>query len=125
MPGIINNFMEDNKEQQQQQQQPSIIDQLKEYAETRIRLAKLQAVDSGTSIIASLVAQLVVVVSLLLVFIFASLTLAFFLSELFNSFWQGFGCTALIYLIIALVLNAKKPGIEKTIASALIEKILN
>ena len=115
--------MEENKEQQQQQ--PSLIEQLKEYAETRIKLVKLQAVDTGTSIIASLVAQLVVIISLLLVFIFASLTLAFFLSELFNSFWQGFGCTALIYLIIALILNAKKPGIEKTIASALIEKILN
>jgi hypothetical protein len=116
--------MEEQKEQQQQQPS-SLIDQLKEYAETRIKLAKYQAVDSGTSIIATVVAQLIVIISLLLVFVFASLTLAFFLSEVLNSFWQGFGCTALIYLIIAIILNAKKPGIEKTIANRLIEKFLN
>ena len=113
------------EEQKEQQQQPSFIDQLKEYAETRIKLAKYQAVDSGTSIVAGIVAQLVVIISLLLVFVFASLTLAFFLSDILNSFWQGFGCTALIYLVIAIILNAKKPGIEKTIANTLIEKILN
>jgi len=116
--------MEEQKEQQAQPK-PSIIDLIKEYAETRIKLAKYQAVDSGSSIIASLVAQLIVVISLLLVFVFASLTLAFFLSEVLESFWQGFGCTAIIYLIIAIILNAKKPGIEKTIANALIEKFLN
>jgi len=116
--------MEEQKEQQQQQP-PSFIDQLKEYAETRIKLAKYQAVDGGTSIIAGLVAQLVVIISLLLAFVFASLTLAFFLSEVLESFWQGFGCTALIYLIIAVILNAKKPGIEKTIANSFIEKFLN
>ncbi len=74
--------MEEQKEQQQQP--PSFIEQLKEYAETRIKLAKYQAVDSGTSIIAGLVAQLIVIISLLLVFVFASLTLAFFLSEVFE-----------------------------------------
>ena len=115
--------MEEQKEQQQQP--PSFIDQLKEYAETRIKLAKYQAVDSSASIIAGIVAQLVVIISLLLVFVFASLTLAFFLSDILESFWQGFGCTALIYLIIAIILNAKKPGIEKTIANMLIEKFLN
>ena len=116
--------MEEQKEQQQQPQ-PSLIDQLKEYADTRIKLAKYQAVDGGTSIIAGLVAQLIVIISLLLVFVFASLTLAFFLAELLGSFWQGFGCTAIIYLIIAIILNAKKAGVEKTIANKLIEKILN
>jgi hypothetical protein len=115
--------MEEQKEQPQQP--PSFIDQLKEYAETRIKLAKYQAVDSSTSVIASVVAQLVVIISLLLVFVFASLTLAFFLSEVLESFWQGFGCTALIYLVIAIVLNAKKPGIEKTVANKLVDKILN
>ena len=71
--------MEEQKEQQAPK--PSIIDQIKEYAETRIKLAKYQAVDGGTSIIAALVAQLIVIISLLLAFVFASLTLAFFLSE--------------------------------------------
>ena len=113
------------EEEKEQQEQPNIIDQIKEYAETRIKLAKYQAVDSSSSVIAGMVAQLIVIISLLLVFVFASLTLAFFLAELLGSFWQGFGCTAIIYLIIAIILNAKKAGVEKTIANKLIEKILN
>ena len=115
--------MEEQKEQQAPK--PSIIDQIKEYAETRIKLAKYQAVDNGTSIIAGILSALIIIVCLLLLFVFASFTLAFYLADVLGSVWQGFGCIALFYLIVAVVLNAKKPGIEKTIANSLIEKFLN
>lgn len=114
--------MEDQKEQQPQ---PSIIDQLKEYAETRIKLAKYQAVDSSTSIIAAAITRAVVIICLLLLFVFASFTLAFYLADVLGSVWQGFGCIALFYLIIAVIVNAKKGGIEKTIANKLVDKFLN
>ena len=114
--------MEDKKEEQQQ---PPIIDQLKEYAETRIKLAKYQAVDSSTAVVGSIIADVAIAISLLLLFIFGSITLGFYLSEVFESFWQGFGCIALVYLIIAIVLKLKRPAIEKSIASGLIQKILN
>ena len=111
---------EDKKEQQ-----PPIIDQLKEYVETRIKIAKLKAVDGSTSVIAAIVADVAIVLSLLLVFIFGTTTLGFYLSDLFDSFWKGFGCITLLYLIVAIVLKVKSPIIQKTIASRLIEKILN
>ena len=114
--------MEDKKEEQQQ---PPIIDQLKEYAETRIKLAKYQAIDSSTSVIGSIVADIALVVCLLLLFSFATVTLGFYLAEVLESFWQGFGCITLLYLIIAIVLKVKRPGLEKGVASALIQKILN
>lgn len=114
--------MEDNKEKQQQ---PPIIDQLKEYAETRIKLAKLQAIDSSTSVIGSIIADIAIATCLVLLFVFATITLGFYLAEVFGSFWQGFGCIALVYLIIAIVLKVKRPGIERSIASGLIQKILN
>ncbi len=113
--------MEDKKEEQQ----PPIIDQLKEYAETRIKLAKLQAVDSSTSVIGSIVADIAIAICLVLLFVFATTTLGFYLSEVFGSFWQGFGCIALVYLIIAIILKVKRVSIEKAIASGLIQKILN
>lgn len=113
--------MEDKKEQQQ----PPLIDQLKEYAETRIKLAKYQAIDGSTSVIGSVVADVAIVICLLLAFLFATITLGFYLSDVFNSFWQGFGCVALVYLIAAFLLKAKREGIEKAIASGLIKKILN
>ena len=92
--------MEEGKETQ-----PPIIDQLKEYAETRLKLAKYQAIEGGTSFAASLIADIAVFISIVVASLFASFTLAFYLGSLFNSNWIGFGCVALLYLIFALVVS--------------------
>ena|ERR1700743_899385 len=102
---------------------PPIIDQLKDYAETRLKLAKYQAIEGGTSIAAGLVADIAVFISAVLAFIFASFTLAFYLGQLFNSYWLGFGCVSLLYLILALVVKAYKQKLEKPIVNAIIRKI--
>ena len=112
-------------EEDKKEQQPPIIDQLKEYAETRIKLAKYKAIDGSTSVISSIVADLAVVLSLLIFFLFVSITLSFYLSEILESFWQGFGCVTVIYLVIFIILKVKKVTIEKALASKLIQKILN
>ncbi|MDP9076644.1 MAG: phage holin family protein [Bacteroidota bacterium] len=100
-----------------------IIDQLKDYAETRIKLAKYQAIEGGTSIAASLIADVVTVMAMVLAFIFASFTLAFYLGSLFGADWLGFGCVAIIYLIIALSIKFNKSALEKPIVNAFIQKI--
>jgi Putative Actinobacterial Holin-X, holin superfamily III len=102
---------------------PPILDQLKEYAETRIKLGKYQAIEGGSKVAASLIADAVIVISLVLAFIFASCTLAFFLGQLFGATWIGFGCVSLIYLIIALIIRYKKPGIEKRLTNEFVQKI--
>jgi len=102
---------------------PPIIDQLKEYAETRIKLAKYQAIEGGTTIAASLIADVVTVVSMVLAFLFASFTLALYLGSVFHSWWMGFGCVAILYLIIALAIKYNKKSIEKPIVNAFIQKI--
>jgi len=104
---------------------PPIIDQLKEYVETRIKLAKLQAVESGSSIAAGLIADVVIVVSMVLAFLFASFTLAYYLGSVFNATWAGFGCMAILYLIIALCIKYNRKKIEKPIVNAIIQKIFN
>jgi Putative Actinobacterial Holin-X, holin superfamily III len=110
--------MEDQKETP-----PPIIDQLKDYAETRIKLAKYQAVEGGSSILASLIADTVAIISMAFAFIFASITLAFYLAYKFDSLWEGFGCVAIIYLLIAVILKINKKRLERPLVNAFIHKI--
>jgi hypothetical protein len=106
----------------QEEQQPPLIDQLKEYAELRIKLAKYKAIDGGSSVMASIIADVVAIISMLLAFIFASFTLAFYLAWVFDSFWKGFGCVGLIYLLIAIIIKINKARFEKPVANAIIQK---
>ncbi|MBB6108424.1 MULTISPECIES: phage holin family protein [Mucilaginibacter] len=102
---------------------PPIVDQLKEYAETRFKLLKYEAIEGGTSILASMITDVITAVSMVLAFMFASLTLAFYLAYLLNSDWEGFGCVALIYLIIAVVVKLNKERIEKPLINLFIQKL--
>ncbi|HZY35793.1 MAG TPA: phage holin family protein [Mucilaginibacter sp.] len=102
---------------------PPIIDQLKEYIELRLKLAKYQAIESGSSIAAGLIADVVIVVGMVLAFLFASFTLAYYLGSVFNATWAGFGCVAILYLIIALIIKYNRKKIEKPIADAIVQKI--
>ncbi len=104
---------------------PPIIDEIKEYVETRIKLAKYQAIEGGSSIAAGLIADAVAVASMVLAFLFASFTLAYYLGEVLKATWAGFGCVAILYLIIALVIKYNKKKIEKPIANAIVQKIFN
>jgi hypothetical protein len=101
----------------------SIIDQIIEYLETRFKLAKYQAADNGTSFVASVVTDVVIIICAVLAFIFASLTLAYFLGDVMGAYWKGFGIVGILYIIIALVVNYKRQSIERPIANALIKKI--
>ena len=105
------------------QEQPFIFDQLKDYAETRFKLAKYRAIEGGTSIAAGIIADIVVTISMAMAFIFASVTLAFYLAEVFNSDWKGFACVGVIYLLIAIVVRVNRKGLERPIVNAIIRKI--
>ena len=102
---------------------PPIVDQLKEYAETRFKLLKYEAIEGGTSILASMITDVITAISMILAFIFASFTLDYYLYDVLDSFWEGFGCVALIYLIIAVVIKLNKERIEKPLANLFIQKI--
>lgn len=103
---------------------PPLFDQLKEYGETHLKLAKYRAIEGGTSVAAGLIADVAVLFCMLLAFVFASITLAYYLSYVLNSLWEGFGCVALIYLVIAIFIKVYKKKLEKPIINTLIQKIL-
>jgi len=102
---------------------PPIIDQLKEYAETRIKLAKYQAIEGGTSIAASIIAEAIAIGSMVFAFIFASFALAFYLGDVLNGNWKGFGIVAIFYFIFAVILKYSKTTLERPIANTFISKI--
>ena len=102
-----------------------IIDQVREYVETRVKLLKLEVIDRSTTIISSIIIEIVIIVSLVLTFLFASFTLALFLADVLGSNWKGFGCVALIYLLIAVLLMVAKKSFERPLINILIKKIFN
>jgi hypothetical protein len=106
----------------QKQTPPSIIDQLKEYAETQIKLAKYEAIDGGAKFMASFITDLVIAVALVLTFLFLSLAMAFLLSVWLGSYWAGFGCMAGIYLVIAIIIILAKDRIQKPLIDTFIKK---
>ena len=107
----------------QKEKLPPIIDQLKEYAETRIKQAKYEAIDRSSSIAASMVVDIIIAISLVLTFLFLSFTLAFYLSHVLGAYWAGFGCTAILYLIIAIILILAKDKLEKPLINLFIKKL--
>jgi hypothetical protein len=112
----------ENKDEKATAARP-IVDQLKEYAETRFKLVKYEVIERSTSIISDVIVELVIIFSLLLTFLFASFTLALFLADVFHSYWQGFGAVAAIYLLIAIIVMVAKRGFERRIVNAMIKKI--
>jgi len=110
-------------EQTDKKEQPPIIDQVKEYLETYIKLARLRGIERGTSIFAGIVIDVLIILGLSLTFLFASVTLALFLADVLHSYWQGFGCVALIYLIIIFIVMLMRKSLERPIINVLVNKL--
>ncbi|RYZ97441.1 MAG: phage holin family protein [Sphingobacteriaceae bacterium] len=111
--------------EEEKQATQSIIDQLKEYVETRITLAKYKAIETGTSAAAGIILGVVLAIIGLFLILFASTTLAFYLGELLGSYWQGFGIVSAVYLLIVIILLVAKSSLEKSIINSFIKKIFN
>jgi len=114
--------MEEKKEAEQPLQ-PNILDQLKEYVETRVTLGKYKAIEKSTSVAASLVTVIVVAFSAIMTFMFFTFTIALLLGEALGAAWKGFGIVTLFYLLIAIIAIAAKSAFEKPIVNLLISKI--
>ncbi|TCC93863.1 phage holin family protein [Pedobacter frigiditerrae] len=111
--------MEDNKEKDLE----DIFLDAKEYIDTRIEYTKLSAVEKGSKIFADLITSGAVVISFVLAFLFASFTLALYLSEVLGSYARGFGCVATIYLLLSIIVYLTKDKyIERVLVNLFIRK---
>ncbi|WP_231491170.1 phage holin family protein [Pedobacter sp. Leaf170] len=111
--------MQENKEKSIE----DIVDDAKGYLEARIEYTRLYLVEKVSKIFADLVTNTAVIVCFILAFLFGSVTLALFLSDVLGSFTRGFGCVSLIYILLAVgVYVTKDKYIEKAIINIAIRK---
>jgi hypothetical protein len=109
--------MEDNKEKKLE----DILVAAKVYLDNRIEYTRLSLVEKGAKIMADLITNTVVIFCFVLAFLFASITLALYLSEVLNSFTEGFGLVAAIYLLLSIIVwIAKGRYIEKLLVNMFI-----
>lgn len=97
--------------------------QAREYLDTRVEYTRLYLVKRGAKLFADVVTTSIVAICFTLAFILGTITLALFLSTVFHSYTAGFGCVALIYLFLAVIVFITKDNfIEKIIANFIIRK---
>ncbi len=110
----------------EEQPSPTLIEQIKLYIETRIKLARYQAIDKGSSVIANAIIAIAIGALCIVTFFFSTIALALYIGQLLGAYWMGFGCVALFYLLLAIIVAAlKNKVLVPGIINALIKKILN
>lgn len=96
------------------------------YLDTRVEYTRLYLLEKISKIFADVVTNAAVIVCFILAFIFGTVTLALFLSDLLGSFTRGFGCVSLIYIFLALLVYfTKEKYIEKAIINFTIRNYFN
>lgn len=100
-----------------------IIDQVKEYAETRFKLIKYEVIERSTSVIADIITDVVLIILGLLAFLFLSFTLALWLADVLHSYWKGFGCVTAFYALLAVIIALAKRSFERPIINIMIRKL--
>ena len=115
-------MMQENKEKHLE----DIISEAKSYLDTRVEYTRLYLVEKVSKVFADLVTNAVVIICFVLAFLFGTITLALFLSELLGTYTRGFGCVSLIYIALALIVYLTKDKfIEKAIINFAIRKYFN
>lgn len=100
-------------------------EQLKEYADTRIELARYTFIDKLSAGIALILSNLLLVVSMLFVVFFSSCAAAFYIGQASGSLAAGFLWVAGGYLLIFLVvLLFRRSLIHNPVANKLIRELL-
>jgi len=100
-----------------------LLDDAKGFLEARVEYTRLYLVEKVSKVFADLVTSTVVIVCFILAFLFGSVTLALYLSDLLGSYAGGFGCVSLFYILLALVVYlTKNKYIEKAIINVAIRR---
>jgi len=100
----------------------AIWNDVKDYLRIRKELFKLMALEKAFKIMADLVTNTLVLLSLLMAFLASAITLAFYLSYLLNSYTKGFGCATIFFTIVAFLISWKKSAVEKFIAGIAVKR---
>ncbi|GAA4204676.1 hypothetical protein GCM10022289_23000 [Pedobacter jeongneungensis] len=100
-----------------------LLDDAKGFLEARVEYTRLYIVEKASKIFADLVTSTAVIVCFILAFLFGSVTLALYVSDLLGSYAGGFGCVSLFYILLAIIVYLTKDKyIEKAIINIAIRK---
>ena len=100
-----------------------LVDDAKGFLEARVEYTRLYLVEKVSKIFADLVTSTAVIVCFILAFLFVSVTLALYLSDVLGSYAGGFGCVSLFYILLAVIVYLTKDKyIEKAIINVAIRK---
>jgi len=100
-----------------------LVDDAKGFLEARVEYTRLYLVEKVSKVFADLVTSTAVIVCFILAFLFGSVTLALYLSDLLGSYAGGFGCVSLFYNLLAIIVYLTKDKyIEKAIINVAIRK---
>jgi len=114
--------MQENKEKSMD----DLLSDAKAYLETRVEYTRLYVVEKVSRAFADLVTNVTVIICFTLAFLFGTVTLALYLSDILGSYTKGFGCVSLIYLALAIIVYfTKDKYIEKGITNFAIRKYFN
>ncbi|WP_316790340.1 phage holin family protein [Pedobacter frigoris] len=98
----------------------------KAYLDTRVEYTRLYLVEKVSKIFADIVTNAAVAICFILAFLFGTFTLALFLSDVLGSYTRGFGCVAVLYILLALIVYyTKEKYIEKAIINFTIKNYFN
>ena len=103
----------------------TLIDQSKDYLETKIELTKLKTIDKSADILSTVVVTVSMLFISFLLILFVSLAAALFLGKILGAYHYGFFIMGGFYAIILLLIYVKREKWIKTpIANELISKML-
>jgi hypothetical protein len=98
-----------------------LIDHVEDYFRTRQELSKLIAAEKSSVILSSVITNFIFLLVFSLVFIFASIALAYGIAKYFGEPYAGFLAVALLYLLTGIILFVMKEKWLKTpLANAVI-----
>lgn len=100
-----------------------LVNDAKGFLDARVEYTRLYLVEKVSKIFADLVTSTAVIVCFILAFLFGSVTLALYLSDVLGSYAGGFGCVSLFYILLAIIVYLTKDKyIEKAIINVAIRK---
>jgi uncharacterized membrane protein len=80
-----------------------LIDTIQKIIEVRISMIKEEVEEKVSSTLATILPLVLILLSVSSLILFCSFTLAFYLSEVFNSLATGFGLVSIVYLVISII----------------------
>ncbi|MBK6987484.1 MAG: phage holin family protein [Bacteroidetes bacterium] len=103
----------------------NLIEDAKGYLDTRIDLAKLQTIEKTSAVAGSAAVAVLLLLFFSMVFLFSSVALAFYISEITGRYTTGFLCVGGINLLIGLIIYlARESWINKPVTNLIIAQLL-